>query len=45
MIDLARRAGVARIVLNGSFISDIMEPNDVDCVLLPADDYPRDEVK
>src|SRR4051812_49162812 len=34
MIDLAVRAGVARIVLNGSFVSDIMEPNDVDCVLL-----------
>ena len=27
-------AGVQRIVLNGSFVTDIMEPNDVDCVLL-----------
>ncbi len=34
MVDLARRAGVPRIVLNGSFVTDIMEPNDVDCVLL-----------
>ncbi|MDZ4659727.1 MAG: hypothetical protein SH868_19305 [Bythopirellula sp.] len=34
MIDLAVRAGVERIVLNGSFVTDIMEPNDVDCVLL-----------
>jgi hypothetical protein len=34
MVDLARRAGVERIVLNGSFVTDIMEPNDVDCVLL-----------
>ena len=34
MADLARRAGVQRIILNGSFVSDIMEPNDVDCVLL-----------
>jgi hypothetical protein len=34
MVDLAIRAGVERIVLNGSFITDIMEPNDVDCVLL-----------
>jgi hypothetical protein len=34
MIDLAKRAGVQRIVLNGSFVTDIMEPNDVDCVLL-----------
>jgi hypothetical protein len=37
MIDLARRAGVQRIVLNGSFVTDILEPNDVDCVLLAAD--------
>jgi hypothetical protein len=34
MPDLARRAGVQRIVLNGSFVTDIIEPNDVDCVLL-----------
>ena len=33
MVDLARRAGVPRIVLNGSFVTDVMEPNDVDCVL------------
>ncbi len=34
MVDLALRAGIQRIVLNGSFVTDIMEPNDVDCVLL-----------
>jgi hypothetical protein len=34
MVDLAVRAGVERIVLNGSFVTDIIEPNDVDCVLL-----------
>ena len=34
MVELAVRAGVQRIVLNGSFVTDIMEPNDVDCVLL-----------
>jgi hypothetical protein len=34
LIDLAVRAGVRRIILNGSFVTDIMEPNDVDCVLL-----------
>jgi hypothetical protein len=34
MVDLAVRAGVQRIVLNGSFVTGIMEPNDVDCVLL-----------
>ncbi len=42
MVALALRAGVQRIILNGSFVSDIMEPNDVDCVLLLAADYPRD---
>ena len=36
MMDLAKRAGVQRIVLNGSFVTDIIEPNDVDCVLLAA---------
>jgi hypothetical protein len=34
MADLAVRAGAERVVLNGSFVTDIMEPNDVDCVLL-----------
>lgn len=39
LMDLAVRAGVRRIVLNGSFVTDIMEPNDVDCALLaPAGD-------
>ena len=42
MVELAVRAGVQRIVLNGSFVTDIMEPNDVDCALLLAADYPRD---
>ena len=39
MVGLAARAGVQRIVLNGSFVTDIIEPNDVDCVLLVG---PRD---
>jgi hypothetical protein len=42
MIDLAVRAGVKRIVLNGSFVTDIIEPNDVDCVLLVGPDFPKD---
>jgi Family of unknown function (DUF6932) len=37
MVELAIKAGVRRIVLNGSFVTDIIEPNDVDCVLLGAD--------
>ncbi len=42
MVDLAVRAGVQRIVLNGSFVTDIMEPNDVDCVLLIGPGFPED---
>ncbi len=42
MVDLARQAGAERIVLNGSFVTDIMEPNDVDCVLLIGPDFPKD---
>jgi len=42
MIDLAIRAGVRRIVLNGSFVTDIIEPNDVDCVLLAGRGFPND---
>ncbi|MBK8267937.1 MAG: hypothetical protein IPK83_06370 [Planctomycetes bacterium] len=34
MVDLAMKAGVRRIVLNGSFVTDIIDPNDVDCLLL-----------
>lgn len=36
LVDLAIRAGVERIVLNGSFVTDTIEPNDVDCVLLAS---------
>ncbi|MCH7924594.1 MAG: hypothetical protein IIC51_03575 [Planctomycetes bacterium] len=42
MVDLAMRAGVQRIVLNGSFVTDIMEPNDVDCVLMIGRGFPVD---
>ncbi len=42
MIELAWQAGVRRIVLNGSFVTDRYEPNDVDCVMLIDDDYPRE---
>jgi hypothetical protein len=42
LVDLATRAGVARIILNGSFVTDIIEPNDVDCVLLVESDFPSD---
>jgi len=44
MVDLAMRSGVQRIVLNGSFVTDIMEPNDVDCVLLIGRGFPADPI-
>jgi hypothetical protein len=42
LVDLARRAGIERLVVDGSFVTDVVEPNDVDCVLLPGKDYPKD---
>ena len=42
LIDLVRRAGVLRLVINGSFVTDTLEPNDVDCILLIGSDFPRD---
>lgn len=43
LVHVARRAGVSRLVLNGSFVTDVLEPNDVDCVLLIGAGFPRDE--
>jgi len=42
LIDLARRAGVRRLVINGSFVTETLEPNDVDCVLLVELGFPCD---
>jgi hypothetical protein len=41
-VDLVRHAGVERLILNGSFVTAIREPNDVDCVLLMRPDAPED---
>ena len=43
LVDLVRRAGVVRLVLNGSFVTDVFEPNDVDCILLIGDGFPQDQ--
>jgi hypothetical protein len=32
LVDLAKRAGVVRLVVNGSCVTYAPEPNDVDCV-------------
>ena len=42
LVDLAWRAGAGRIVVNGSFATDKLEPNDVDCVLLIGPSFPKD---
>jgi hypothetical protein len=42
LVDLAKRAGLERLVINGSFVTDIFEPNDVDCILLIDPDRPHD---
>jgi hypothetical protein len=40
----AGRAGILRIVINGSYASAKTAPNDVDIVILPGMDYPKDEL-
>jgi hypothetical protein len=42
-IEWARRAGVRRLVVNGSFVTATPAPNDVDLIILPGPDYPRDQ--
>jgi hypothetical protein len=37
-IEWARRAGVRRLVVDGSFVTKKGEPNDVDLVILPGPD-------
>lgn len=43
LIEWARRAGIRRLVINGSFVTEKSAPNDVDIVVLPGPDYPRGE--
>jgi hypothetical protein len=43
LVEAARRAGIRRVIVNGSFVADRLEPNDVDCVLLLGADYPVDQ--
>jgi hypothetical protein len=44
LVDMAKDAGVQRLIINGSFVTDVFEPNDVDCALLLSADFPRDPV-
>jgi len=40
-IEAAKTAGVRRLLVNGSFVTEKLSPNDVDVVFLPGADYPR----
>ncbi len=42
LIDLVRHAGIQRLVIDGSFVTERFEPNDVDCILLIAPDHTLD---
>lgn len=42
LVDLAAKAGAERVILNGSFVTEVLEPNDVDCVLLIGPRFPQD---
>lgn len=39
LMPLCRSAGIARWLINGSFVTDQVEPNDVDCVLLQGPSF------
>lgn len=41
-VELARCAGIKRFVINGSFVTDKLDPIDVDCALLEPEYYPID---
>jgi hypothetical protein len=41
LLPICRRAGIVRLIINGSFVTDRREPQDVDCVLLAGRTYDR----
>jgi hypothetical protein len=43
LVDLAKKVGVARVIVDGSFVTDVWEPNDVDCLLLAGPTFPKDQ--
>ena len=42
MAELRMISGIQRVVLNGSFVTDLPEPNDVDCAVLVSDNFDWD---
>jgi len=43
LVGLARKAKVIKFIINGSFVTDVIEPNDVDCALLIEEFTPMDQ--
>jgi len=41
--EIVPKVGVERLLVNGSFATDTLEPNDVDCVLLIGPAFPLDQ--
>lgn len=39
LVPLCRAAGIVKLLINGSFVTDRGEPNDVDCILLQGPRY------
>lgn len=42
LIPICRRAGIVRLILNGSFVTNAREPRDVDCILVPGPTFSED---
>jgi hypothetical protein len=41
-IECAKSVGAKRLIIDGSFVTNKLAPNDVDIVVLPGDRYPTD---
>lgn len=39
LLPLCQAANIVRLIVNGSFVTDVIEPNDADCVLLQGATY------
>ena len=39
LLPLCIQAGIDKLLLNGTFVTNVVDPNDVDCVLLAPPDY------
>jgi len=44
-LNWARSAGISRVIVNGSYVTAKQAPNDIDVVVLPGEEYPRNEAR